>query len=609
MRGAMLAVGVLVLALAPARAVDKTVIDRAVDRGVAALKAMQQADGTWPSNAPGELGSTALAALALLECDVPKTDRSIVAAARAVREAGFTETKTYSVALSILFLDKLDEPADTPLIESLIVRLIAGQRADGGWSYNCPGPAAQEVRRLRTGRDLSRMPDKGKRNKDDLPKEIRDQLVAVERLGALAADPRAIATSDNSNTQFATLGLWVGRRYGVPTQGTLLKAAQRFRLSQNADGGWGYNSGVGATTSSAAMTCAALFALAAGHGAAFDAKKAKDPKLEKEDVGKDAPLNTGLAALATVVGSPVGWNGAGPRHPAVTGASGKAFYYLWSLERVAVVLNLDTIGKKDWYAWGAEILVANQEADGHWRGEYYTYGADTAFALLFLKKANLARDLSGVLRTPRSDPRVLRGGSSLRSPRDLTAAGLGDKAKGGQGDPPSAIRATVERPRPAASTSEEKAVVNLGDQLVKAAEADRAGLLKQLRDSKGAVNTETLVWAISRLEGDGRRQARVALAERFTRLKDTTLREYLKDDEPEIRRAAALAAAARGSKVLVPDLIRGLNDPEDVVRRAAYTALKELTKKDLGPAPAADEARRKAALADWERWWKETSRE
>lgn len=619
MRYARLAVSFLILALIPARAVDKTVIGRAAERGAAALKAMQQADGTWNYT---EIGATALAGLALLECDVPKTDRSIVAAAKAVREAALTETKTYSVALSLLFLDKLDQPTDTPLIESLVVRLVAGQRADGGWSYNCPTLAPEEVKRIRAemdptralagGRDLAKLPEKGKRGKDDLPKAVKDQLVAVERVGAFAVDGRGgFSTSDNSNTQFATLGLWVGRRYGVPTQASLLKCAQRFRLTQNRDGGWSYNGTVdmgvaGFGSSSAPMTAAGVFALAAGHGAALDVKKAKDPKLDKQDVGKDINLNAGLIALGSVVGTPVGWNGAGPRHAAVSGASGKAFYFLWSLERAAVVLNLEDIGKKDWYAWGAEILVANQQLDGSWRGEYATSGADTAFALLFLKKANLTRDLSGSLRSPKSDPRVLKGAAGMGSPRDLSAIGIGDKKEGGV---TSALRAAGERARPSASTAEEKAVVNLGDQLVRAGAEERAGILKKLRENKGPVNTETLVWAISRLESDGRRQARVTLAERFTRLKDTTLREYLEDEEPEIRRAAALAAAARGSKVLVPDLIKGLSDSEDLVRRAAYTALKALTKKDFGPGSDAGDAQRKAAIAEWEKWWKENSRE
>src|SRR5205814_1548870 len=129
------------------------------------------------------------------------------------------------------------------------------------------------------------------------------------------------------------------------------------------------------------------------------------------------------------------------------------------------------------------------------------------------------------------------------------------------------------------------------------------------RDSRGVAYTETLVWAITKMEGEGRREARVALAERLTRMKDTTLREYLTDDEPEIRRAAALAAAARSSKVLIPDLIRRLSDDAEIVQRAAHTALKELTKKDFGPEAGAGASQRKEAIAAWLKWWKENSRE
>jgi hypothetical protein len=78
-------------------------------------------------------------------------------------------------------------------------------------------------------------------------------------------------------------------------------------------------------------------------------------------------------------------------------ALGKAYFFLWSLERIAVVLGLEMIDGKDWYSWGAEILLANQMADGAWRGEYGDCGADTCFALLFLKKVDLAPDLTASL--------------------------------------------------------------------------------------------------------------------------------------------------------------------------------------------------------------------
>jgi hypothetical protein len=76
-------------------------------------------------------------------------------------------------------------------------------------------------------------------------------------------------------------------------------------------------------------------------------------------------------------------------------------YFLWSVERIAVLFSLKSIGNKDWYLWGAEMLLAHQEPNGCWeRGGYYQPHQiiNTCFALLFLKRANLAPDLSDNLR-------------------------------------------------------------------------------------------------------------------------------------------------------------------------------------------------------------------
>src|SRR5262249_39231516 len=78
---------------------------------------------------------------------------------------------------------------------------------------------------------------------------------------------------------------------------------------------------------------------------------------------------------------------------------GNTYYFLWSLERVAVAFGLETIGNKDWYAWGTEFILTHQDANGGWE-DYGHSGrvADTCFALLFLCRANLAKDLSASLR-------------------------------------------------------------------------------------------------------------------------------------------------------------------------------------------------------------------
>src|SRR5207253_2657333 len=104
---------------------------------------------------------------------------------------------------------RLGESADVPLIESMTVRLLAGQNAMGGWDYYCPALGDAEVQRLKAllkqrnelvaGTDLPK--PKGRREFKDLPREIQAQLEVIRRQenGPQVA-PGGVG--DNSNTQF-----------------------------------------------------------------------------------------------------------------------------------------------------------------------------------------------------------------------------------------------------------------------------------------------------------------------------------------------------------------------------------------------------------------------
>ena len=73
-------------------------------------------------------------------------------------------------------------------------------------------------------------------------------------------------------------------------------------------------------------------------------------------------------------------------------------YFLWSLERVGVVYNLQKVGNVDWYAWGSAVIVDFQNPnDGSWRAGNGPI-PDTCFALLFLKRVNVVEDLTSKLR-------------------------------------------------------------------------------------------------------------------------------------------------------------------------------------------------------------------
>src|SRR5262245_2700608 len=128
-------------------------IRKAVERGVESLRTRQDNDGSWSfGNAGHTVGTSALVGLAMLECDVPASDQAIQAAGRVVRSEVGNINDTYDISLAVMFLDRLGQPDDDPLIESLSQRLLAGQTAGGGWGYFCPH-VSSEARRLRTGAD------------------------------------------------------------------------------------------------------------------------------------------------------------------------------------------------------------------------------------------------------------------------------------------------------------------------------------------------------------------------------------------------------------------------------------------------------------------------
>jgi hypothetical protein len=209
--------------------------------------------------------------------------------------------------------------------------------------------------------------------------------------------------TDNSNTHFAILGMWAATRHKVPVDRALALIVMRFRSSQNPDGTWAYHyhkGGVGAGTP--AMTGAGLLGLAVGHGLAVGEGKVEHG--HKADL-KDRAIDHGFDALSNEIGKPFGlfkeWLRKGPKGKThIVRRAPINLYFLWTVERVGVLYNKKQIGGKEWYSWGVEELLARQEDDGAWRAAGY-HGAteitDTCFALLFLRRANLARDLSNKL--------------------------------------------------------------------------------------------------------------------------------------------------------------------------------------------------------------------
>jgi hypothetical protein len=547
--------------------VDPEAVNRAIDRGVAYLKQQQNPeDGAWIYRGEGHtngtlsVGLTALAGLTLLHCGVAATDPTVQKPARFLRSVWNNtlrdpnwgpnvdttyERRTYSVALTILFLDRLGEADDAALIRVLASWLLRTQNFyAGSWGY---GSTFNPSHR------------------------------------------------DNSNTQFALLGLWAGSRHGVNVSRPLACSAARFYGTRNKDGGWSYSPEEGNTSSTMAMSCVALMTLALRHAAANEdilrprAGSASGPQRALSNVAHDAYIVGGFQYLHQYLTSAFAagdsWKGDTPE------IRDNAYYALWSLERVAVAYNLRTIGELDWYAGGARFLLAKQHDDGGWQGAWDL--ADTCFALLFLRRANLVPEVT----------RLLKGQAPDAVPalsHSLTASGL---------RPPS-LEETIGRApaAPAPLSDEEKrrhqdALEGLLGKLQAATGPEQTVLLERWRDGEDARYTPALARAIPTLRGAAERQARAALADRCTRLTAHERDACLRSDDPEIRRAAALACAVRDDRRPVGRLIELLQDKEAFVAAAAHAALCSLTGQDFGPDSEASQADRDRAAKEWKQWW------
>jgi hypothetical protein len=353
-------------------------INDAIDKGVAYLKRYA---GDAETKQPG---SWALRGWALLESGVAAGDADVKKLAAYVRQQVPEMDNVYDLSLSIIFLDKLADAGDEPLIESMAVRLLAGQGTRGGWDYGVDKPhAAERARLAKLVQDSEQLRSQGlvirarSRTPQEIAQDVSRQLKTIR-----------VSTVDhlgnNSTTQFAMMAIWVARRHGLPAANCLALVEKRFQLSQVKSGTWGYFYPTREPPDDdnmhtyPAMTCAGLLGLALGEGV----------KAKPRDLTKDPQVQRGLAILAQAMVEPP------------PGKRPNFIYFLFSMERTAVVYNLKKIGDHDWYAWGAQKLVETQQKDGWWSAGFSRDAADTCFALLFLKRANVAKDLTEILGTP-----------------------------------------------------------------------------------------------------------------------------------------------------------------------------------------------------------------
>lgn len=320
---------ILPLAAMPVHAADADeedlveLVRKAIERGVKYLRSQHHDD--WENQAyPGYRGgTTALAVLALLNSGVPVEDPAVQGGLKYLRE--LTPEKTYVVSLQTMAFALAKQPIDLERIRNNVDWLLKARLTDGGklagWGYNDhAGPA------------------------------------------------------DNSNTQYALLGLHEGHVAGARVPEEVWESILDFYKSkQQKDGGWGYKPGMGATPT---MTTAGLCGLLI---ASTDMRSARKECVPAKCGDYDEDRN--ITKALDWVGRSLLQGGRIENHAHL-------YYYLYGLERAGRLSGRRFFGGHDWYRVGCRYLVGAQKDEGEWQGrvEETNATATTSFALLFLSK-------------------------------------------------------------------------------------------------------------------------------------------------------------------------------------------------------------------------------
>ncbi len=315
-------------------------VKEAVRKGLANIRRQQQNGGTWRDHGGHKGGVTALALLAMLNAGVPPEDPDVARGLAAL--AKVENAKTYVVSLKAQAFAAAYEAAagDNPDLETYHQQVLAAadwlakaQNDNGMWGYGNPSD-------------------------------------------------RGSGRGDNSNTQFALLGLHEAARLHarpphkdveIPKE-VWERSRGHFENTQTGDGAWGYRgkSGVRGSMTVAAIASLYICGLRLHEGGPHEFVDGAYP-----DCGRytqNVVLAKGLEWMA--------------KHFTVTSNPGSGntwhHYYLYGMERVGMVSGKRNFGLHDWYREGSAHLVATQGLDGNWGNQLFK----TCFSVLFLAKGN-----------------------------------------------------------------------------------------------------------------------------------------------------------------------------------------------------------------------------
>jgi hypothetical protein len=347
-------------------------VRRAIDNGIRYLRQKEEGRGHWEIEAavnqahPG--GQSALALLALLNCGVKADDPVIQRGLKYLRTV--EPRSTYVVGLQTMVFVEAGQAEDKQRIQRNVDWLIkTRQMEDGkllGWSY-----------------------------------------------------PSGGRSPDNSNTQYALLGLHAGKTAGaqIPREvwdsilnfyidsqdKVVVDANRRLYSYPEGRGGWNYTAATGPAPRLTMTTAGFCGLLIAGMELSEGTQQLKPD---------GSAINCGIYKENEPAAAAYRWI-SNNRNFTIGGLRGGAFYNIYGIERAGRLSGERFFGGHDWYREGCDLLVGNrsrdlqQKPDGSWYasgslGDQFPVVA-TSFALLFLSKGRTPILISKLVHDPEDD--------------------------------------------------------------------------------------------------------------------------------------------------------------------------------------------------------------
>jgi len=344
-------------------------VNAAIDKGIAYLwRCYNRTEGRWGAHYEHNTGNTALALLAILKGSMDRKDERILKALDWLMAQPLVHT--YDVAISLMALEAFYSPVDANR------KAVADKEIDGKMDEGHARWGASAARWLEMG-------------------------LAKAMWSYPSTDANA---RDFSNTQYGVLGLYSAARCGfAPDLGIVRRVQESYLRVQQKKGpktelsiqeadagggsktmarfvaearGWPYKDdpddpAYGSMTAAGVSSLVILDALR---------RRANDAKYDaREQVRVRSAIRDGWAWILNR------WNVKGnPLH-----GRDWLYYYLYGLERAAMLDGVSRLGDHDWYGEGATFLVSNQTSAGYWHTGKYVQLFDNCFAILFLKRATV----------------------------------------------------------------------------------------------------------------------------------------------------------------------------------------------------------------------------